>query len=211
MSTFMAFGCVDLRAGSDIEEFIAALGGAVRAADDVGDPLTINLGERDGRPRLSLYANHGSTWLGPVVLRAAAATGTVERVVLGLDHDEYGIEHLVLVGTGPGLARAQHFYVSPDGVPDPANGYGPTLTDIPVRDGLEAAPDGTVGGAPSWAVVAALYDIPPERVVPVAGYERSAHEQMGVVFAPFAPWWDAIGVVYPGELGPPDRTVAADG
>ncbi|MEN3362019.1 MAG: hypothetical protein V7637_6001 [Mycobacteriales bacterium] len=205
----MAFGCVDLRPGSDVDEFLSALGEAVRETASPGEPLTVNVQEHGGRPRLSLHANYGNTWFGPVLVRAAAATGTVERAVLGLDHDEYGIEHVVLAGGDGGLARVQHIYVHPDGEPRPD--HEPMFVGVPVRDGLTAAADGTVAGPASWAVVAALYDVPPDRVIAVARYDESAHEELGVVFAPFKPWWDALGLVYPGDLGPPDHTFVGPG
>jgi hypothetical protein len=202
----MGFGCVDLRAGADVEQFLAALAQARSEVADPDRPLEVNLGEQDGRPRLSLSATYGNAWLGQVLARAAAATGAVERAVIGLDHDEYGIEHVVLDGRDGPLFRVQHIYVYPEGEPGPE--YEPTVTDLPVRDGLEASPDGVVDGPASWAVVAALYDIPPDRIAPVARYAETAHAELGEVFTPFAPWWDALGVAYPGELGPPDVTLS---
>jgi hypothetical protein len=205
VSTFMAFGCVDLRADADVEQFLLALDRAVSSAADAGEPLTVNIGERAGRPRLSLYANYGNPWFGNVLAQAAEATGAVERAIVGLDHDEYGIEHVILDGRDGRLARVQHVYVYPDGEPDAE--FGPTLTDLPVRHGLATSPDGVVDGPRSWAVVAALFDIPPERIVSAARQMANAHEELGVVFRPFAPWWDSLDVVYPGDLGPADVTL----
>jgi hypothetical protein len=205
----MAFGCVDLGPGADVAGFVAALDQAIADARDNDEPLSIHIGEHDGRPRLSLHAHHGDSWLGPVLARAAAATGAVERAVLGLDHDQYGIEHVVLDGRHGRLARVQHVYIHPDG--EPAAEYELNFTELPVRDGLSAEPDGTLDGPRSWAVVADLYDVPPERVVAAARQQATAHEELGVVFTPFAPWWDSLGLTYPTELGPPDVTLPRPG
>jgi hypothetical protein len=205
VSTFMAFGCVDLRADADAERFLTALDQAVSGVSGAGEALQVHLGERAGRSRLSLFADHGDHWLGQVLAEAAVATGAVERAVVGLDHDEYGIEHLVLDGRDGRLSRVQHVYVYPGHEPDAE--HGPTLTELPVRDGLEATPDGLVDGPRSWAVVAALFDIAPDRIVSAARQAADAHEQLGVVFTPFAPWWAALDVVFPGELGPADVTL----
>jgi hypothetical protein len=53
----------------------------------------------------------------------------MHRAIVGLDHDEYGIEHAVLSGHDGGVCRLQHLYVYPGG--EPHEEYGLTLTGAP--------------------------------------------------------------------------------
>jgi hypothetical protein len=43
----------------------------------------------------------------------------------GLDHDEYGVEHVVLDGRGGALMSVYHVYVYPDGEVDGFRAAGP--------------------------------------------------------------------------------------
>lgn len=193
MSTFMAFACVDLRPGVAAGPLLTALDAEVRDNPDASRPLLVWTGDRDGRTRVSLLADYGNIWLDDALQRAAATTGDVARAVVGLDHDEYGIEHLVLAGAdGSGLVRVQHVHVHPDG---------------------EADDDGppTVDGPGARAAVAALFGVPAERMEQAAREAMHSHEALGAVFTPFRPWWDALGVDYPFNLGDPAFTLDGSG
>lgn len=128
--------------------------------------------------------------------------------MVGLDHDEYGAEHVVLAGVGDGLCRVHHVYVHPGGV---ADGEGePTMTDVPVRPDLQTTPDGTVDGVAARAAVAELFAVEGTRMESAAEQAASAHETLGSVFAPFAPWWEALGLTYPiPDLGPETTIVGS--
>jgi hypothetical protein len=199
----MAIACVDLRPGVDAGPFVAALEAGVPA--DAYDPLDVWIRDRQGSHRVSLYAWRGNPWFAATLARAAAATDAVERAVVGLDQDEYGAEHVVLDGRAGPLCRVQHVYVYPDGEPDPE--LRPEMSEFPVREGLAAGPDGQVDGPRSWAVVAGLFEVDPDRVIEANRRSELAYEELGSVFSPFVAWWDALGVVYPVELGEPDRTI----
>jgi hypothetical protein len=197
----MAFACVDLNSDADLDEFLDALRQAMTTTGADKRTLGVNVVSHGGLRRLFLLADYGNIWLEPVLAKAATETHAVMRVVLGLDHDEYGIEHLVLSGNAGELCRVQHVYVYPDGEPD--DDYGITVTEIPACSGVDVADDGTVDGPRSWAAVAALYDVPTDRVAAAAAQQRTAHDELGVVFTPFQPWWDAIDAAYLGGE-PPD-------
>lgn len=201
MSTFMGFACVDLRAGADAGRFVAAFDTAFQQEPD-GKSLMGRVDDRDGRARVSLIAHYGNIWLDSALCRAAAATGDVARAVVGLDHDEYGIENVVLDG-GDGLRRVHHVYVYPGGaVIDEYRPSGP-LAGLPVAGGGEVRPDGTVDGPRARAAAAALFGVPPERMEQAARRSANAHQDLGSVFTPFEAWWDALGAVYPVEQGDP--------
>lgn len=199
----MAYGAVDLRAGATGEDFLAAFERAVAGERDTDGVVQAWVTEHDGRVRVTLHADWGNTWLGGAVARSA--TG-VERALLALDHDEYGAEHVVLDGREGDLLRVHHVYVYPDGEPDEE--YAPTLAGLPARPDLRANPDGTLTGADALAAAAALYDITAERMVRAAREAAGAFESLQIVFAPVAPWWNALGVSYPvPDLGEPTVTL----
>src|SRR5262245_19696978 len=184
----MAFACVDLRRGEAAEPFLAALTATAADQPDVGHPIESSTVSQDGRSRVWLFADYGNVWLGRVLALTAGQTCTVERVVLSLDHDEYGAEHAVLDGRDGPLCRLHHVYIYPGGQPD--GEAEPLLANLPACDGLEVRDDGTVDGPRSWAAAARLFDVSPERLAQSAKQTVSAHENLGLVFTPFAPWWD---------------------
>jgi hypothetical protein len=193
----MAFGCVDLQTRADLERFLEALERAVIDERAAYLPLPVSIGEREGRCRLWMHRDGANTYLGEVLARAAAATGVVERAIVGLDHDEFGAEHVVFDSHDGQLCRVQHVYVYPDGEPiEGYEEYGPaeTLTALPVHADVEVGPDGIVDGPRSWTAVARLFGVPVERVASAAQQAANAHEHLGSVFTPFEPWWDALEV-----------------
>lgn len=197
----MAFGCVDLQAKADLERFLQALGRAVVEARAGYLPLPVGIGGREGRYRLWMGGVYGAnTYLGEVLTLASAATGAVERAIMGLDHDEFGAEHVVFDGRDGQLRRVQHVFVHPGG--EPAEGYGPseTLTALPAHADVGVGPDGVVDGPRSWAAVARLFGVPAGRVASAAQRAANAHEHLGSVFTPFEPWWDALEVTPPDDL-----------
>jgi len=111
----MAYGVIDLHAGSTADDFVSALDREMADEKDANHPLEIWVSDTAGRVRLTLFALFGNVWLGRMVMRVG---GAVERAVVGLDHDEYGVEHVVLDGRGGALVRVHHVYVYPDGKPD---------------------------------------------------------------------------------------------
>jgi hypothetical protein len=130
----------------------------------------------------------------------------VERALLGLDHDEYGVEHVVLDGRGGTLVRVHHVYVYPDGEVD--QGYGPLLAGLPARPDLAANPDGTLTGSDALAAAAALYEVSADAMVRAVRETANAFDSLQIVFEPLAPWWRALGVTYPApDLGEPTLTL----
>jgi hypothetical protein len=203
----MGFACVDLRSGAAVENFLGVLNRAVGDEADA-EALEVWVGDHEGRSRLSLFADRGNIWLGQLLAHVASATGDVERAVVGLDHDEFGIENAVLDGRGGQFGRVHHVYVYPNGEPD--DECVSELVDLPVRAGLETQPGGTVDGPGSRAAAAALFNVPTDRMEQAARQAANAHEGLGEVFTPFEPWWDALGARYPiPDLGP--ATVTLDG
>jgi hypothetical protein len=73
---------------------------------------------------------------------------------------------------------------------------------------LDVAPHGLVDGPRSWHAVAELFGVPDERLAAAAAQGESSLAHLGAVFLPFRPWWDAVGVPYPPELGPSDGASA---
>lgn len=215
----MAFAQIDLRQGIDPAHFLDSVGSAAsidpHRARLTDEPLYAWLREVGGAPRVGLLAGYGNVWLAEAVAEAARTTGHMDRAILGLDHDEYGIEHIILSGRGGAICRVQHVYVEP--CPD----CEPSLADIPPCPGVEVGTGDRrpwwrlrrprerriIDGPGAWTAVAALYDVPAERIAAAAWKARKAHQELGVVFTPFAPWWDAVGAVYPDELGPHDVTL----
>lgn len=175
----MGYAAVDLRADADVEPFLAALGGASEG------PVQVWVGEHG---RITLFADHGNGWLGAAL---AAGAGALARGVLGLDHDEYGVEHAVVEGTADGLRRVHHVFVGPDDEGEPE------LTDLAARPGLHQDPDGTLPGPDARAAAAELFGVPSARMEAAAERSADAHERLGSVFTPLAPWWDALAVTYP--------------
>ncbi|MEV6930190.1 hypothetical protein AB0M46_37700 [Dactylosporangium sp. NPDC051485] len=205
MSTFMACAAADLEPGADPRQLLEAIAEASRQqplAQHATQPAAAWIRSTDEGARVSLLADSGNTWLAEALAIAAARVPGLRRAILALDHDEYGAEHIILAGSGEGLRRLQHVYVYPDGEPD--DEFEPTLTDVAVPDGLDVAPDGTVNGPASWSAVAALYGVPLEPVERAGRYAEVAHEELGTIFTPFEPWWEAVHARYPFELGQPD-------
>jgi hypothetical protein len=187
----MGFACVDVCEDADVGAFLTELHRAVGAipvaADSPGSTIDF-----DGHRRFSLCADYGNIWLGQVIADVARATGALRRAVIGLDHDEYGAENIVIDGTP---ARVHHVYVYPSGRPDGETAA--TLLGVPARAGLPVAGDGTVDGPLAWAAAAELYGVPVDRMAAAAEKAVHAHRELQIVFAPFAPWWEALGVSYP--------------
>lgn len=202
MSTFMGFAAVDLEPGADPQALLDAITAATRAPTRIRGlrPTSVWI----AGDRVSLWATGGNAWL-DIILARAAATAPVRRMILGLDHDEYGAEHLILAGTPGGLRRLQHVYVYPFG--EPGEDYPPTLQDVPALDGVEVRADGTVDGPAAWAAVAAAYGVPVTRVAATRRHAERAHEFRYQLYTQFAPWWQAVGVPYPVDGVPADRTL----
>ncbi|GAA0941301.1 hypothetical protein GCM10009558_055780 [Virgisporangium aurantiacum] len=142
MSTFMGFAVVDLEPGTDPQALFDGLAAAVQEPplSKRVSPVAVWLADND---RVSLFATWGNAWLAEA-LAAAAEAGRVRRMIIGLDHDEYGAEHLILARTPAGLRRLQHVYVYPEGDRDSEG--EPSLLDVPAADGAEVLDDGTVDG-----------------------------------------------------------------
>ena len=203
MSTFMACAAVDLDPGADSGSLLGHIVEAARRpplATYATKPLYVWIRPLADGLRVSLLADYGNAWLGNAVVHAAARSPQFQRGILALDHDEYGIEHLIIANGDAGVCRVQHIYVHPGGEPD--DDEQPSLLDVPVCGDLDAAADGTVNSAASWSAVAALYGVPKDAVEAAGRYAAVAHEEIGVIFTPFAPWWDAVGVPYLGGLEP---------
>jgi hypothetical protein len=200
----MAYAVVDLRAGANADEFLSTLEQELRAAQYADRPLEAWVTEVDGRERITLCADFGNIWLGQLIARAGAS-GAVERAVVGLDHDEYGVEHVVLDGRGGGLVRVHHVYVYPDDEPDEE--YVPVLAGLPARPDLASNPDGTLTGVDALAVAAALYGVGADAMATAVRETADAYENLQIVFAPLEPWWRALRLTYPGELGEPTRVM----
>jgi hypothetical protein len=199
----MAYGVVDLRAGVPADGFVAALRREMVADPDATHPVELWVDEHRDGLRITLIADRANTWLGGAVARAAR---DVERVLLGLDHDEYGVEHVVLDGRSGTLLRIHHVYVYPDG--EATDEFGPLLADLPARPDLATNPDGTLTGADSLAAAAALYEVSAVDMVRAVHETADAHESLQIVFEPLAPWWRALGVAYPvPDLGDPTMTL----
>jgi hypothetical protein len=209
MSTFMAYGAVDLGEGVTADEFASALERELATDKDANRPLEFWVSAVAGRVRITLFAIYGNIWLGRVVAQAGRGVA-IERAVLGLDHDEYGVEHVVLDGRSGGLMRVHHVYVYPEGEPDEE--FAPHLTDLRARPDIVANPDGTLTGSDALAAAAALYGVGAEAMVRAVRDTASAHESLQIVFTPLAPWWPALGLTYPfPDLGDPDRTLNPPG
>jgi hypothetical protein len=133
----MAYGAIDLRAGVAAGDFVAALERELAGEKAADHPVEVWVNKHDEPVRVTLFADLGNAWLGATVTRAA---GDVERALLGLDHDEYGVEHVVLDGRGGALVRVHHAYVYPDGEVDEE--CAPTLAGLPARSDLAANHDG---------------------------------------------------------------------
>jgi hypothetical protein len=196
MSTFMGFACVDLRPGAAQEPFVAALDDAMSKAAEPGSVLTIHISAHQDRQRLFLIADYGNIWLSDVLVSAVATTDLVERATLGLDHDEYGIEHVVLDCRGGQPCRLQHVYIYPDG--EPNDDYEALVTTVPACANVDVSADGLVDGPRSWSALAALYEVPVHQVEDAARRQANAHDELGLVFTPFEPWWNALGLDYAG-------------
>jgi hypothetical protein len=179
VSTFCGYACVDLRADADVGPFLTELTGTVGAIPVAMDPPRIGSTiEFDGDRRFSLCADYGNIWLAHVIADVARSTGALHRAVIALDHDEFGAENIVIDGAPH---RVHHVFVA-------RNSEGlPTLLGVPARPGLPVAQDGTVDGPEAWAAAAELYGVPTDRLA------KAAEET-----APFAPWWEALGISYPG-------------
>ncbi len=154
VSTFMAYGAVDLRADVAADAFVAAFERELAREKTADHPVAVWVNDHGEHARVTLLADWGNIWLGPVVARAA---GDVQRALVGLDHDEYGVEHVVFDGRGGALLRVHHVYVYPHGEPDEQ--YAPTLAGLPARADLTANPDGTLTGVDALAAAAALYHV----------------------------------------------------
>jgi hypothetical protein len=199
----MAYGAVDLRAGVTASAFVAGLMGELAGEVHADRPVEVWVNNRAERVRVTLFADFGNIWLGGVVARAGC---DVERALLGLDHDEYGAEHVVLDGRGGVLRRVHHVYVYPNGEVDEE--YAPTLLGVAARQDLAASPDGTLTGADALAAAAALYDVAADAMVRAARETANAFNSLQIVFKPLAPWWRALGVTYPiPDLGEPTLTL----
>ena len=188
----MAYGAVDLRPGAPADGFLAEFGRALIAEPEARDPVAVWVNTHGERLRVTVSANRANTWLCPVLARASTV---VDRAVVGLDHDEYGVEHVVFDGSGGILVRVHHVYVYPHNEPDPE--IVPTAASLPGRADLAARPDGTLSGVDALAAAAALYDVGAERMVQAVRSTAKAHESLQIVFEPLAPWWAALGVTYP--------------
>jgi hypothetical protein len=207
VSTFMAYGAVDLRAGAAADALVAAFERELAREKEADRPVDVWVNQHGEHVRVTLLADYGNIWLGGVVARTA---NDVERALLGLDHDEYGVEHVVFDGRRGTLLRVHHVYVYPGGETDEE--YAPTLAGLPARPDLTANPDGTLTGADALAAAAALYDVAADRMVQAARETVNAFESLQIVFEPVAPWWNALGVTYPiPDLGEPTITLRRAG
>lgn len=205
MSTFMACAAVDLDPTADPKPLLDLLveeAGQPPLAAYATKPLSVWIRPTGDGLRVSLLADYGNIWLGQTVVTAAARLPQVRRGILALDHDEYGIEHLIIARVGGRVCRLQHVYVHPDGEPNEEE--QPSLLEVPAHSTVDVAADGTVNNPASWSAVAALYGVPNGAVEAAGRYAAVAHEGLGVVFTPFEPWWKAVEVAYPGDLGEPD-------
>ncbi len=199
----MAYGAVDLRADVAADAFVAAFERELAREKTADHPVAVWVNDHGEHARVTLLADWGNIWLGPVVARAA---GDVQRALVGLDHDEYGVEHVVFDGRGGALLRVHHVYVYPHGEPDEQ--YAPTLAGLPARADLTANPDGTLTGVDALAAAAALYHVAADRMVRAVQETANAFESLQIVFTPLAPWWNALGVTYPvPDLGEPTVTL----
>jgi hypothetical protein len=142
---------------------------------------------------------------GAVDLHSGVPADAFVATLLGLDHDEYGVEHAVLAAHDGALRRVHHVYVYPDGEPD--DECEPLLAGIPARPDLQMNSDRTLTGPDALAAAAALYDVTAERMVRAARETVNAFESLQIVFTPLAPWWQALGVSYPYDLGEPSITL----
>jgi hypothetical protein len=199
----MAYAVIDLGPGLTPDDFVTALEQGLAGEKDADRPLEVWINGGTEQPRVTLFAVYGNIWLGQLIARVGSG---VERAVLGLDHDEYGVEHVVLDGRGGALLRVHHVYVYPDGEPDEE--YAPALAGLPARPDLARNADGTLTGADALAAAAALYGADAEAMVRAARETRTAHESLQIVFEPLAPWWQALRLTYPfPDLGEPTRTL----
>jgi hypothetical protein len=189
----MAYAAVDLRSGVAAGAYLNRFEGELTGVADADRPVQIWVNEVDQQVRVTIFADYGNIWLGDVVARLGA---DVDRVLIGLDHDEYGVEHLVLDGRSGALLRVHHVYVYPEGE-ELSEDYAPALADLPARPDLAANPDGTLTGADALAAAAALYGVDAAAVVRAVRETERAHESLQIVFEPLAPWWNALGVTYP--------------
>src|SRR5262245_34300311 len=200
----MAYAAVDLHTGISAEGFVEELARQMAGNADADRPADVWVTEVQDRARVTVMADFGgNVWLGDVLARASG--DLAYRAVLGLDHDEYGVEHVVLDGRQDRMVRVHHVYVYPEGEVDPD--CPPTMTDLPARSDLTVNPDGTLTGSDALAVVAALYEVEAAAMVRAAQRTVRAYEDLQIIFTPLAPWWEAIGVTYPGELGEPTLTL----
>jgi hypothetical protein len=199
----MAYAAVDLRSGVAAGAYLNRFEGELTGVADADRPVQIWVNEVDQQVRVTIFADYGNIWLGDVVARLDA---DVDRVLIGLDHDEYGAEHLVLDGRSGALLRVHHVYVYPQG--EASEEYAPTLADRPARPDLAANPDGTLTGADALAAAAALYGVDAAAMVRAVRETERADESLQIIFEPLAPWWHALGVTYPiPDLGEPTRTL----
>jgi hypothetical protein len=158
---------------------------------DAATPVELHSAGRDGRLRLLMYASCGNI-CGSARRWSAARQPPGRRSARwwGLDHDEYGIEHLVLDGRAGALRRCNNVYIYPEGEPDPD--CEPVVADLPVHPDVPPGPGSIVDGPTSRAHVAALFDILVGRLAATADHRPRHTRDLGVVFTPFAPWWDAL-------------------
>src|SRR6266540_2645233 len=195
------------RAGVAADAFVAAFERELAREKTADHPVAVWVNDHGEHARVTLLADWGNIWLGPVVARAA---GDVQRALVGLDHDEYGVEHVVFDGRGGPLLRVHHVYVYPHGEPDEQ--YAPTLAGLPARADLTANPDGTLTGVDALAAAAALYHVAADRMGRAVQETANAFESLQIVFTPLAPWWNALGVTYPvPDLGEPTVTLPRAG
>jgi hypothetical protein len=191
MSTFMATAAVDLPVAADPGPFLDSMKLAVR---DTVAVWIRPLGST--HTRISLFADGGNGWLAESI----AAAPAWERALIALDHDEWGAEHLVLSNVDGAVHRVQHVYIHWGDAPS-SDFEDVSLAALPPAPGLTAASDGTLNDAAAWSAVTALYDADPAAVQRAGRYAAKAHENLGTVFTPFEPFWDAVGVLYPIALG----------
>jgi hypothetical protein len=199
----MAYGAIDLFPGASADDWVAAFERGFGGKRDVIRPVEVWVAPLSERTRITVFADWGNPWFGQAV--AGLADG-VERAVVGLDHDEYGVEHVVLDGRGGALVRVHHVYVYPDG--EMREEYAPLLAGLPARPDLTANVDGTLTGADALAVAAALYDVGAAAMIEAVRATAVAYESLQIVFEPLAPWWHALGLTYPiPDLGDPTLTL----
>ena len=199
VATFMAYAAADLRPEAPTDAFVAALERELVNEETADQPLAVWVTEIGERARVTLYAAWGNIWLGNVLVRAAT---DVDRAVLGLDHDEYGVAHVVFDGRGGSLLRIHHVNVYPGG--EIIEEYAPILRNLPARTDIVANRDGTMTGADALAAAAALYDVSAADMVRAVRETADAHQYLQIVFTPLAPWWEALGLAYPvPDLGEP--------